>query len=294
MANDNFNKPLRLINKKPIGNQMINNGYAFYMFPDLVVMYANKVLKDTERRLYFAISGQSEKDKAGKPCFWAIKHYCEIANIKSNHYSEYLQGLHNKGFIVHNNFESIEVLYPISENEIISSNGQIVKRQDSKIGNNAQEEFEIAKVQDSPNGKSASSNLQESILVQNEEKTQKGNQEGNLGNNDSSNCANNREIEINKETLSTEEKDFLEELEYAVKGISDIYNNREKLIKQIRDLRKQGFSYEFIFRGIENKDFEYFDKGLNLLFYKPYQEEVYKIVEDFRKAEKNIEWKEFL
>ena len=102
-----YNTPLALINKKPKGEQMTENGYGFYMFPSLVFIYACKTLKPTELRLYLAISGQAEKDSLGKPCKWAIKHYCEIANIKSNHYSEVLQGLCEKGFIIHKNFESI-------------------------------------------------------------------------------------------------------------------------------------------------------------------------------------------
>ena len=54
MAENNFNKPLLLINKKPNGEQMVMNGYGFYMIPDLVIKYANRVLTDRERRLYYA------------------------------------------------------------------------------------------------------------------------------------------------------------------------------------------------------------------------------------------------
>lgn len=124
-----FNQPLKLINKKPKGEQMTDNGYFFFMYPSLVMQYANKSLKDRERRLYFAISGQAEKDKEGKPCQWAIKHYCQIANIKNNHYAEVLESLCKKGFIIHTNFETLEVLYPISDTEALSSNGKIIQRQ---------------------------------------------------------------------------------------------------------------------------------------------------------------------
>lgn len=128
MIQDNFNKQLRLINLKPTGEQMIENDYAFYMFPIPVMVYANKVLTDRERRLYFAIAGQSGENKNGKPCHWAISHFCAIAHIKSNHYSEVLEGLCKKGFIIHKNFESIKVLYPISEEEYIAPNGEIKRK----------------------------------------------------------------------------------------------------------------------------------------------------------------------
>lgn len=135
MATNTFNQPLELINNKPNGTQMKDNGYGFYMFPSLVVEYANKVLTDRERRLYFAISGQAGKDSKGKPYKWALKHYCDIAHIKSNHYSEVLRSLCEKGFIIHTNFKSLQVLYPISQDEYISSNGKIQKRHNSQIGN---------------------------------------------------------------------------------------------------------------------------------------------------------------
>ena len=128
MKQDRFNEPLRLINLKPTGEQMKENDYGFHMFPIPVIEYANKVLTDRERRLYFAIAGQAGQDKNGKDYTWAISHYCAIANIKSNHYSEVLEGLCKKGFIIHKNFESIEVLYPISEEEYIAPNGKVKRK----------------------------------------------------------------------------------------------------------------------------------------------------------------------
>lgn len=184
MANLKFNEPLKLINKKPKGEQMIDNNYGFYMYPSLVIAYASKTLTKRELCLYLAISGQAEKDKLGKPCKWAIKHYCEIANIKANHYAEVLESLCKKGFIIHNNFESIEVLYPISENEFISQNGEIKNKVDS-----------FKNVQDSKNGKSANCNEQDSILQNEEEESyQNGNNDFDFGNNFSLNKANNKEI----------------------------------------------------------------------------------------------------
>lgn len=184
-----YNTPLTLINKKPKGEQMTGNGYAFYMFPSLVFTYACKALKPTELKLYFAISAQAEKDSLGKPCKWAIKHYCEIANIKSNHYSEYLQGLCEKGFIIHKNFESIEVLYPISENEYIKPNGKIEKVSYSQNGKSANRQ------DNSSIGKSANQ-AEEKIFSQNEEeiKTKMGTLNSNFGNDNSQLKANNKEI----------------------------------------------------------------------------------------------------
>lgn len=192
-----YNTPLKLINKKPKGEQMIENGYAFYQYPAPVIKYANEVLKKRELNLYLAISGQAEKDKLGNPCKWAIKHYCEIANIKANHYAEVLESLCKKGFIIHNNFESIEVLYPISENEVISSNGKIESKVDSL---NKQI---IENVQDSRNGKSASCNEQDSILQNEEEEScQSGNNAFNFGNSFSLNKANNKEINNIKKNMN--------------------------------------------------------------------------------------------
>lgn len=199
MANDNFNKPLLLINNKPNADNMVSNGYGFYMFPTLTMQYANTVLTDCERRLYFAICGQAGKDKLGNPYCWAIKHYCDIANIKVNHYAKYLQSLQKKGFIIHNDFESIEVLYPISQEQYIAPNGEICFWQDSLNRNNAQENFSIEEVQNSPNGKSGIDNIQATALPKKEEQAQNGNNAYNFSNKNSPKCANNREIKINKE-----------------------------------------------------------------------------------------------
>lgn len=176
---------------------MLDNNYGFYMYPSLVIAYASKTLSKRELCLYLAISGQAERDKLGNPCKWAIKHYCEIANIKANHYAEVLESLCKKGFIIHNNFESIEVLYPISENEVISSNGKIESKVDSL---NKQI---IENVQDSKNGKSASCNEQNSILQNGEEESyQSGNYIFNFGNNFSLNKANNKEINNIKNNMN--------------------------------------------------------------------------------------------
>ncbi len=260
MKNDCFNNPLLLINKKPNGNQMISNGYGFFMIPTLVMEYANKTLKDTERRLYYAISGQADKDKNGKQFYWAISHYCKIANIKSNHYSEVLQGLVKKGFIIHNKFESIEVLYPISEFEFIKENGQIentnkLSEQFSQVGN----EQQIISSQIS------------------KEDSQKSNCADKLGNQDSSNCANNREININKEereSLSSEEKEYESKVHELVSKIANKFDNEEKIKNQLNDLRQKGFSFEFIFLALDNKKIEDFSMGIGLLFKDTYQKEI--------------------
>lgn len=189
MAKNIFNNPLQLINKKPNGTQMIANGYGFYMYPSLVVEYANKVLTDRERRLYFAISGQAGKDIAGKPYKWTLKHYCQIANIKSNHYSEVLQSLCKKGFIIHKNFESIEVLFPISESECISASGKIKSRQDSL------------------NGKNKSCNEQKLFPPKKEENEIENRKiDYNFGNEYSQGYANNKEINNLKKNIKKEEE----------------------------------------------------------------------------------------
>lgn len=184
-----YNTPLALINKKPKGEQMTENGYGFYMFPSLVFIYACRALNLRELKLYLAISGQAEKDSLGKPCKWAVKHYCEIANIKSNHYSEVLQGLCEKGFIIHNNFESIEVLYPISENEYLSQNGTIKK------GSYFPNKESASRQANSSIGKSANQ-AKGQVFPQNEEeiKSEKGNFNTNFRNNNSQIKANNKEI----------------------------------------------------------------------------------------------------
>lgn len=251
MAIGYYNKALKLINNKPSITQMVEQGYQAYVYPQPTIDYACEVLNARELKLYLQISGQANGFNG------AMQFYSEKANIKSNHYSEVLESLVKKGFINHKNYESIEVLFPTESAE--SQNGNI----------------EVTKPA--------------TILPKGESSTKKGNTEEQKGKNDSQSYVYNRETEINKETLTIREKESLEELEQAINGISKIYNNKELLIRQVRDLRKQGFSYEFIFRGIENKDFEYFEKGINLLFYKPYQEEVYKIMEEFRKAEEEIE-----
>lgn len=251
MAIGYYNKALKLINNKPSITQMVEQGYQAYVYPQPTIDYACKVLNGTELRLYLQICGQANGFNG------AMKFYSEKAGLDSKHYGKILELLEEKGFINHKKYESIEVLFPTESTE--SQNGNIT-------------------------------DTRPATLPKRESSTQKGNTEEQKWNNDSQSCGYNRETEINKETLSTREKESLEELEQAINGISKIYNNKELLTRQVRDLRKQGFSYEFIFRGIENKDFEYFEKGINLLFYKPYQEEVYKIMEEFRKAEKEKEF----
>lgn len=192
MSKDNFNAPLKLINKKP-------KNIPFYMYPSEVIKYACEKLTGRELKLYLAISGQAGIDNLGKPYHWTLKHYCQIANIKTNHYQSILQGLCDKGFIIHNKFESIEVLYPIGENEYLTKNGEIETRQNSS------------------NGKSASNYVQDYTLLKEEEEEQKkGIKFANLGNNFSQSYANNKEINnINnlnnhKEGKNSPKGEFLE------------------------------------------------------------------------------------
>ncbi len=147
MGKDNFNAPLELINDKP-------RNIPFYMYPSEVIKYACEKLTGRELKLYLAISGQAGKDKFGKPYHWTLKHYCQIADIKTNHYQSILQGLYDKGFIIHNKFESIEVLYPIGENEYLTEDGEV----------------EIRKY--SSNGKNANNSIQDSTLLKKEQEEQ--------------------------------------------------------------------------------------------------------------------------
>jgi len=269
--NDKFNLPLVLINKKPSGTQMVMNGYGFYMIPDLVMQYANRVLTDRERRLYYAICGQAEKDKNGKPYCWAISHYCDIANIKSNHYAEILSGLVKKGFIVHDKFKSIEVLYPIGENEYINENGEIVSKQ--------------------LEGALPNLGMSKSITKLGKVDSDFGNRAHQIGNEYSQSSANNREIDIDKELdreelpLRARESKYKREVIEILKELAEEYNIALLLIRQIKELRKEGFTYEFILTAIERKDFSYFKNGFNLLFHKQYQEEVLLMIEERRIAE---------
>ncbi len=267
--NDYFNKSLLLINKKPSGTQMVINGYYFYMIPDLVMKYANRALTDRERRLYYAICGQAEKDKNGKPYYWAISHYCDIANIQSNHYSEVLSGLVKKGFIVHDKFKSIEVLYPIGENEYINEEGEIISKQ--------------------LEGALPNLGTSKSITKLGKVDSDFGNRAHQIGNEYSQGSANNREIDIDKELdkegLPLREKKCRKEVKEIVEELAEEYNIALLLISQIKELRKDGFTYEFILTAIERKDFSYFKNGLNLLFHKQYQEEVLLMIEERRIAE---------
>lgn len=269
MVENNFNRPLSLINKKPNGTQMLINGYYFYMIPDVVMKYANRVLTERERRLYYAICGQAERDRNGKPCCWAISHYCEIANIKSNHYADVLSGLVKKGFIVHDKFKSIEVLYPIGENEYINERGEIISKQlEGALPN-------LGMSKSIPNLGKVDSDF--------------GNRADQLGNEYSQSSANNREIDIDKELdiegLPSREKKCRKEVKEIVEELAEEYNIALLLIRQIKELRKEGFTYEFILTAIERKDFSYFKDGFNLLFYKPYQEEVMLMIEERRIVE---------
>lgn len=169
MPRDNYNAPLELINKKP-------QNLPFYMYPSEVIKYACETLNGTELKLYLAISGQAGKDKLNKPYHWTLKHYCQIAHLKTNHYQEILQGLCDKGFIIHNKFESIEVLYPIRENEYLTENGELETRQDSS------------------KGKSVTNEAKSTLPKREEGEQEKGNYFTNLRNNFSQSCANNKYI----------------------------------------------------------------------------------------------------
>lgn len=289
MKIDNYNKSLKLINNKPNGNQMLENGYAFYMYPVPTIQYANKVLTPTERKLYFAICGQAGKDKDGKPYHWAMKHYCNIANIKSNHYLEPLKGLCKKGFLIHTAFESLEVLFPVSENEYISPNGKIVTRQDSKNSNDIYVETKIINEHDSQNGKSATKTVTNSDSQIEKEEYQKRNSDNIFGNSDSQNYGNNREIKINKEQIEnfspTIDNKYKENVINIVSQIGRKFNIENQVINQLENIRNKGFSYEFIFYALDKKKIEDFKTGLGLLFNESYQKEIQAILRDKKATE---------
>lgn len=186
MRNNNYNLPLEFTNKKP-------KGIPFYMYPAEVIKYACKNLTGRELKLYLAISGQAWKDNLNKPYHWTLKHFCEVANIKTNHYQEILQELCKKGFIIHEKFEAIKVLYPIGENEYLAENGDIKTKQEIFKENNS--EITIENEPNSSNGKSANNSMQDLILLKKEESNIKnGNNISNFGNNFSQSKANNKEI----------------------------------------------------------------------------------------------------
>ena len=267
MSRINYYKAVLLINNKLSISQMIEQGFQAYVYPQPTIDYACKVLCGRELKLYLQICGQANGFRG------AMKFYSDKSNVNTKNYPKILESLEKKGFIKHIAYESIEVLFPTEENNI----NTLAKSQNGKNET-------LTGI--SKNGKTQEN---ENISQFGEIKSNFGNEKSNFGNNFSKSCGYNREIEnrieINKETLSQDEKDALEELGYAVKGIAELYNNESKLIKQIKELKQKGFSYEFIFRGIENKGYEYFENGFNLLFYEPYQKEVLKIYEDYKKEE---------
>lgn len=211
-----FNNPLELINKKPNGSQMANNGYGFYMYPTYVMEYANVVLTDRERRLYYAISGQAERDSKGKKCKWTLQHYCQIANIKSNHYSEVLEGLCKKGFIEHIKFESIKVLYPIGGDVYIEPNGELVEKH-----SDLEEEEENEQNSNFPNEENESSKTINIDYC--------------FGNKFSQGYANNKEIDNNK-LNKEEEKLIYPNVEAEMERQETEEQRREKLMKELQAL----------------------------------------------------------
>lgn len=204
-----FNNALRLINNKPSITQMRNNGYYAYTYPQPVIDYACKVLNARELKLYLQIGGQANGFNG------AMKFYSDKANIRSNHYSEILDNLEKKGFIKHTLFESIEVVYLISESEYISENGEIKKIT-----------VDSTKKLISQKGNNASYNEQKSFSQKKEEKQlQNENTESTSGNNDSQIKGYNKEIN-NLTDNNYIERDW--ETSFSPKGEKEVLSPEEK------------------------------------------------------------------
>lgn len=255
MANDYYNKALKLINPKLAITQMKEQGYQAYVYPQPTIDYACKVLNARELKLYLQISGQANNFNG------AMKFYSVKANIKSNHYSEILESLEKKGFIKHIKYESIEVLFPRDEAE-------------SQKGNQADSQIAI-----SPNKESS---------------TQKGIEEEQKGNNDSQSYVYNRETNINKEfdrenQAPKKEEEFEEKANAILEQIGNRFNIKAQVFQQAMDLKAKGFSNEFIFYALDNKRIEDFSKGIGLLFLPNYQNEIKAKIQDKKIEDKKME-----
>ena len=231
MANNYFNKALKLINNKPTISEMVQSGYLAYVYPQPTIDYACKVLTGRELKLYLQICGQANGFNG------AIKFYSDKANIGSNHYSQIIDSLEKKGFIKHIKYESIEVLFPTEENNINES-AEPQKGNQKRIIDNS--------IIDSQSGKNQE-NKEITKMGNIEEKL--GKQQSSFGNGDSQNKGYNREININKENREnppTKEKEFdilrQSSKEYKLKVDTICYidmSERKRILeKEIRFLRK--------------------------------------------------------
>lgn len=255
MAIDYYNNALKLINPKPNITQMTEQGYQAYVYPQPTIDYACKELNARELKLYLQICGQKNNFNG------SMKFYSQKANIKSNHYSEILESLEKKGFIKHTKYESIEVLFPREEAE-------------SQKGNQADSQI--------------------AVFPKKESSTQKGLEEEQKGNNDSQSCVYNRETNINKENdrenqEPKKEQDFEEKANAILEQIGNRFNIKAQVFQQAMDLKAKGFSNEFIFYALDNKRIEDFSKGIGLLFFPNYQNEIKAKIEDKKIEEKKME-----
>ena len=255
MANDYYNKALKLINLKQTISQMREQGYQAYVYPQPTIDYACKELNARELKLYLQICGQKNNFNG------SMKFYSQKANIKSNHYSEILESLEKKGFIKHTKYESIEVLFPREEAE-------------SQKGNQADSTI--------------------AIFPNKESRTQKGIEEEQKRNNDSQSYVYNRETNINKEIdrenqAPKKEQEFEKKANTILEQIGNRFNIKSQVFQQAINLKEKGLTNEFIFYALDNKRIEDFSKGIGLLFLPTYQNEIKAKIEDKRIEEKNME-----
>ncbi len=182
----------------------------------------------------------------------AMSFYCKNANIKSNHYSEILESLVKKGFAAHENYKYIKVLYPTEEE--MCEIPQMVN-----MGEN-----------NSQNGKTADQNR---------------NNNSEISKSDSQSCVNNKYIDNkNKEDrFADTETEYKNKVLEKINLIADRFNNESQLNIQLADMQNKGFTYEFMFYALDNKKIEDFSRGLGLLFYLPYQEEIKAKIEDSKR-----------
>lgn len=284
MPNLKFNQPLRLINNRPTGAQMTANNYGFWVCPAPTIQYASKVLTGNELKLFLAISGQAGKDKEDKPLHWAMSYLCKLADIDQKHYLTYLKGLCKKGFIIHTNFESLEVVYLVSENEYISQNGEILTIDNSHYVKSASVETEnkqFPKMEES----SQNGNGNPQNGTENPQNYGNNNIYNNINLKDNSRQENSssqqlEEMEIAREMEKEKEKEetYRKKALVLVRQIGELFpEKKQDVLRQFKDLQAK-YGNQYIYYGLKYKGLEQFSMGIGLLFTESYHNEIQQII----------------
>lgn len=100
----NYRKAVELINDKPKEGQ-------FYLLPEESLLYAFDALSKPALRMWIVYAGQAN---GFKPSMELI---CQKSKIGSNNYAKYRAELIKKNFLIVDAYESITVLYPISDDK---------------------------------------------------------------------------------------------------------------------------------------------------------------------------------